>query len=171
MRARGIAAALVAAIVLPLAASAKDTVVGKLTTKTRTSTFSYVYAYRKAAWRNPTKTNLHVLFSDKPIPDIAIPKDEDAVTTLSGLTREGTVHAFELRFVGDDTSQLYAGEQGAIYDNGVSPGRMGVTGPLKYAPRKTAPSTIAGKVWVDPAMASTLNWSCEVTFEIGRPPR
>jgi hypothetical protein len=94
----------VAILSLPLAASARDNVPGKLTVKGRTTTFAYVYAYRKAAWRNATRTNLHVLFSDKPVPAIAIPKDEDAVMTLSGLTHEGAVHAFELRFVGDDTS-------------------------------------------------------------------
>src|SRR4029077_13596704 len=135
-----------AALSFPLAVSAaKDTVAGKLTAKGRTTTFTYVYAYRKAAWRNATKTTLHVLFSDKPVPAIAIPKAEDAVMTLSGLVREGAVHAFELRFVGEDTSKRYAGEQGAIYDNAVSPGRMGVTGPLKYAPHTGAAGTIGGK--------------------------
>jgi hypothetical protein len=48
---------------------------------------------------------------------------------------------------------------------------MGITGPLEYEPRKGAPNTISGKVWVDPAAVGTLGWSCEATFEIARPPR
>jgi hypothetical protein len=166
------AACLVAAILAPATASAKDSVSGTFTAKGETTPFAYVYAFRKADSYPPdSKPNLYVLLSDKPVPAAAIPKDDDGIAKMAALVRDDAIHAIELRFVGDDTSQLNDAQQGAVYNKAISPGRNSVAGLLQYVTVKGAPKTISGKLSTTAATGSARDWSCEALFEVALPAR
>ena len=164
-----VACVIAGTILAPMTAGATDSVSGELTAKGQTTPLTHVYAFRKAGWSAGQKPSLHVLLSDKPLPAATIPKDDEGISKMAALVRDGGVHALELRFVGDDTTKLFDAEQGAIYHVAVSPGRLGVSGALKYEAAKGGPKTVSGRISVDPTTAASFGWSCAASFEVALP--
>ena len=76
-------------LLVPLVARGADEVSGRFTFKGKTTAFGYVYSYWKPNSFDQAKKDLFVLFSDAPIPAGSIPKNDDGISKIASMVREG----------------------------------------------------------------------------------
>lgn len=146
---------------------------GTLTVKGSTTSFAYAYVFWKALPADPSRSHLHVLLTDVPVPEASLPQDDKGLSAMAQLTRENGIHAIELRFVSVTQPTLFDAEQGAVYHAGIAPARHGFAGFLKFEGGGSRDGrSMKGKVTVlDPALTSLLGMSVTATFAVTVPPK
>ncbi len=175
---RSISAGLGPAILLACAATAgitgiataQDQVSGTFTVNGTSTAFAHAYAYWKPNFFDETKKDLFVLFSDVALPPNAIPKDDDGVSAIAGLVREGKVHALELH-LDPRSRQLDTAENAAVYHMGLSPGRHGMSGMHAFTATTFTTSLLQGAAHTDgPQESDGVKWQYDVRFKVALPP-
>lgn len=154
--------------VFPIVALCDDHVSGSLTVKGKSVDLHHVYAFWKPRLLDESKLDLHVILADQVIAPESLPANDAAIAKMAELVRADKIHALELHFDGA-SNKFFEGEQGAIYNNAISPARQGVSGMLQYRPDKSEASGIAGSVSVDKDFVDVLGWNCSVSFQVAIP--
>ncbi|MDD5565135.1 MAG: hypothetical protein PHQ91_15585 [Thermoanaerobaculaceae bacterium] len=176
---RSISAGLGPAILLACAATAgitgiataQDQVSGTFTVNGTSTALAYAYAYWKPNFFDETKKDLFVLFSDVALPANAIPKDDDGVSAIAGLVRDGKVHALELH-LDPRSRQLDAAENAAVYHMALSPGRHGMSGMHAFTATTFTTSLLEGTAHTDgPQESDGVKWQYDVRFKVALPPQ
>jgi hypothetical protein len=151
-------------------ATAQDQVSGTFTVKGDTTKFAYAYVYWKPNFFDETRKDLFVLFSDVALPANAIPKDDDGISAIAGLVREGKVHALELH-LDPRSRQLDAAENAAVYHQVLSPGRHGMSGMHAFTAKTFTTSLLEGTAHTDgPQESDGVKWEYDVRFKVTLPP-
>lgn len=66
---------------------------------------------------------------------------------------------------------MNAGENGAVYHNGIQPARHGITGFIKYQTLSFDGQWLEGKVSMDPDSAAQVGFKVDATFKVKVPPK
>ena len=133
-------------LLLPAAAAAAEeaTASGKWIVDGKTYELGHARVFREA---DPfgRGTNPCVLVSSAPVPDAALPKDDEGIGALLGLMREGKLVALQVCF--DAAGQKLRDVNDVfVFHPGVSPGRFGFQGFHRFAPDPAGKDRIAGKL-------------------------
>ncbi len=153
----------------PPSASAQNKVTGTFTVKGATTPFAHVYAFWKPNAFNG-QPNLHLFFTDVPIPAEAIPDDNDAMPTIAGLIRDGKVHGVELHLAPGYT-QLDRADDVAVYHVGLSPARFGMGNMSTYEATSVTGKTIEGRARTNGSQKHEgVTWQYDVRFTVTVPP-
>jgi hypothetical protein len=151
-------------------ASAQNQVSGTFTVKGSTTKLAYAYAYWKDSNFAPSGKELFVLLSDVAIPPNAIPKDDDGVSKIADMVRNGKVHALELH-LDPPKKQLDAGENAAVFHVGLSPARHGMSGMHVFKAKTFTSTLLDGTARSDgPQKEDGVAWQYEATFKVMLPP-
>lgn len=159
---------LCATLLLPagLAAADEATATGKWVVDGKTTELRHVRAFREP---DPfgKGTNPCVLLSNEPVPDAAVPDDDEGIAELLDLMRSGPMRALQICF--DATGRKLRGVNDAFtFHPEVSPGRFGFQGFHEYAP-KPAAGRIAGRVTGAGDTNAGGKWSDEVELSVPMP--
>jgi hypothetical protein len=158
-------------LLVPCPARSADDVSGSFTVNGKTTSFAYVYAYWKQNLFDETKSDLFVLLSDAPIPAGSIPKNDDGVSKMASLVREGKIHALELH-LSPATRRLDEAENAAVYHVGLSPGRHGMSGMHVFEAKTFDAKTVEAKSRTEKEQAEEgVKWRYEVRFRVAIPPK
>jgi hypothetical protein len=84
-----------------------------------------------------------LLLSNEPVPDAAVPDDDEGIAELLDLVRGGTLRALQVCFDASG-SALRRVNDVFVFHPGVSPGRFGLQGFHRFAARAT--SGTAGRI-------------------------
>lgn len=153
----------------PRPAGAQNQVTGTFTVKGATTAFAHVYAFWKPNAFNG-KPNLHLLFTDVPIPADAIPDDDDAMSKIAGMIRDGKVHAVELHLAPGYT-QLDRADDVAVYHVGLSPARFGMGNMSTYEATSVTEKTVEGRAHTNgPQKHEGVTWQYDLRFKVAVPP-
>lgn len=137
---------LCSALLLPVAAAAAEeaTASGRWIVDGKTYELGHARVFREA---DPfgRGTNPCVLVSSAPVPDAAVPADDEGIAELLGLMRAGKLVALQICFDATgrklrDVNDVFA------FHSGVSPGRFGFQGFHRFAPDPAAKDRIAGRL-------------------------
>jgi len=92
-------------------------------------------------------TNPCLLASNEPVPDAAVPDDDEGIAELLDRMREGTLRALQVCFDASGTKLRNVNDV-FVFHPGVSPGRFGFQGYHQFAAQVTpgAAGRIAGKL-------------------------
>jgi hypothetical protein len=149
--------------------AAQNQVSGTFTVKGATTKFAYSYVYWKPNFFDESKKDLFVLFSDVALSPNAIPKNDDGVSVIAGLVRDGKVHALELH-LDPKSKQLDPAENAAVYHLGLSPGRHGMSGMHMFAAKTFTTSLLEGTAHTDgPQEEDGAKWQYDVRFKVTLP--
>lgn len=108
-------------------------------------------------------TNPCVLASSAPVPDAALPDDDEGIAELLDLMREGKVIALQVCF--DATGRKLRDVNDVfVFHPGVSPGRFGFQGFHRFAPDPAGKDRIAGKLTGAGDTNDGGKWSDEVVI-------
>ena len=132
---------------------------GKWTVESQTLELHHARAFRET---DPfgKGTNPCVLISNEPVPDDAVPNDEDGIAKLLDRMRDGATRAFQVCF--DATgAKLRNVNDVVVFHPGISPGRFVLQGFHQFA-AKSGAGTIAGKLTGSGETMSGGSWSDEV---------
>ena len=143
---------------------------GTLTVNGASTPLTHVYAFWKDQAPFSTDLNLYVFLSDVALADDALPRNDEANGRIAELVRNTKIHAFELHFA-DGGKTLSAGENGAIYHNGVAPARHGIVGFFTYELIRLDSDTLEGRLRMDPDTASQSPFKIDATFTVKIPPK
>ncbi len=137
---------LFSALLLPTAAVAAEeaTATGKWIVDGKTYELGHARVFRDA---DPfgRGTNPCVLASSAPVPDAAVPDDDEGIAELLDLMRAGKVVALQVCFDATGT-KLRDVNDVFTFHPGVSPGRFGFQGFHQFVPDPAAKDRIAGKL-------------------------
>lgn len=154
----------------PGAAGAQNTVTGSFTVKGASTAFAHVYAFWKPNAFNG-QPNLHLFFTDVPIPADAIPDDNDAMPTIAGMIRDGKVHGIELHLA-PGFAQLDRADDVAVYHVGLSPARFGMGNMSTYEATSVTAKTIEGRARTNgPQKHEGVTWQYDLRFTVAIPPQ
>jgi ketopantoate hydroxymethyltransferase len=158
-------------LLVPRPARGADEVSGNFTVKGETTTFGYVYTYWKPNFFDQAKKDLFVLFSDAPIPAGSIPKNDDGISKIASMVREGKIHALELH-LSPVTRRLDEAENAAVYHVGLSPARHGMSGMHVFEARTFDARTVEAMSRTEKEQDDAgVRWRYEVRFRVAIPPR
>lgn len=150
-------------------ADAQNQVSGTFTVKGATTTFAHVYTFWQPNAFNG-QPNLHLVFSDVPIPPEAVPDDDDAMPKIAGMIRDGKVHAIELHLA-PGYKQLDRASDLAVYHVGLSPARFGMGNMSTYEAKSVTETTIEGRARTKgPQDHEGVTWQYDVQFKVAIPP-
>ena len=157
-----------ATIFLPamLAAADEATATGAWVVDGKTTELRHARAFREP---DPfgKGTNPCVLLSNEPVPDAAVPDDDDGIAELLDRMRSGPLRALQICF--DATGQKLRNVNDAfVFHPGISPGRFGFQGFHKFAP-KPAAGRITGRVTGAGDTNSGGKWTDEVELSAPMP--
>lgn len=160
---------LCAALALPAAASAatETRAAGKWIVDGKVVELTHVRAFREP---DPfgRGTNPCVLLSNEPVPDAAVPADDEGISKLLGLMREGTLRALQVCF--DATGAKLRDVNDAFsFHPGVSAGRHGFQGFHQFTPDPAAKGPIAGKLTGAGSTDDGGQWTDEVELSVALP--
>jgi hypothetical protein len=148
-----------------------DEVSGSFTVKGKTTTFQHVSCYWKPNFFDQAKKDLFVLLSDTPIPSGSIPKDDDGISKIASLVREGKIHALELH-LSPVTRRLDEAENAAVYHVGLSPGRHGMSGMHVFEARTFDARTVEATSRTEKEEDDGgVRWRYDVHFRVAVPPQ
>ena len=158
-------------LLVPHLARGADEVSGTFTVKGKTTNFAHVTCYWKPNFFDPAKKDLFVLFSDVPIPAGSIPKNDDGISKIASLVREGKVHALELH-LSPVTRRLDEAENAAVYHVGLSPGRHGMSGMHVFEAKTFDARTVEATSRTEKEEDDGgVRWRYEVRFRVTIPPQ
>jgi hypothetical protein len=113
-------------------------------------------------------TNPCVLVSNEPVPDAAVPDDDEGIGELLDLMRGGALRALQVCFDATGTKLRNVNDVFTFHP-AVSPGRFALQGYHQFA-AKPAPGRIAGKLTGSGDTNSGGKWSDEVELSAPMPP-
>jgi hypothetical protein len=108
-----------------------------------------------------------VLVSNEPVPDAAVPDDDEGIAELLDRMREGGLRALQVCFDAAG-EQLRAVNDVFTFHPGVSPGRFGLQGFHSFASRREA-GRIAGRLTGRGTTMDDRPWSVEVELSAPAP--
>jgi hypothetical protein len=141
---------------------------GTLTVNGASTPLTHVYAFWKDQAPFSTDLHLYVFLSDVALSDDALPRDEAANGRIAELVRSNKIHAFELHFA-DGGKTVSAGENGAIYHNGVAPARHGIVGFFTYEVVHLDGDMLEGRVKMEPDAPAQSPFKIDATFAVKVP--
>jgi hypothetical protein len=150
--------ALCVALLLADSATAQPQVSGTWIVKGVSTKFTEVYAFWKDQAPFSADQHLYVLLSDVPLTDAQLPRNDAANGRLAELVRANRIHAFELHF-SKPGHELSAGENGAVYHNGIQPARHGLVGFFEYQLVTIDGDWLEGRIRIDPEMKAVAPFS------------
>jgi len=112
-------------------------------------------------------TNPCVLVSNLPVPDEAVPVDDDAIGKLLDLMRSGEMRAFQVCFDASGTKLRNVNDV-VTFHPGVSPGRFAIQGFHEFA-SKGGKGRIAGKLTGSGTGWDDAPWSVTVELSVPLP--
>jgi len=158
-------------LLVPRLARGADEVSGTFTVKGKTTTFGYVTCYWKPNFFDQAKKDLFVLFSDVPISAGSIPKNDDGISKIAAMVREGKIHALELH-LSPVTRRLDGAENAAVYHVGLSPGRHGMSGMHVFEAKTFDSKTVEATSRTEKEQDDGgVRWRYEVRFRVTIPPQ
>lgn len=152
--------------VAPPVAASDDTarVAGSWTVDGQKLELAHVRGFREA---DPfgKGTNPCLLLSNEPVPDAAVPDDDEGIAELLDRMRGGALRALQVCFDASGTGLRRVNDV-FVFHPGVSPGRFGLQGFHRFA-AKPAAGAIAGKLDGSGTTMNDAPWS--VTVELSAP--
>jgi hypothetical protein len=113
-------------------------------------------------------TNPCVVVSNEPVPDAAIPDDDEGIAELLDLMRGGALRALQVCFDASWTKLRNVNDVVTFHPD-VSPGRFALQGYHQFA-AKPAPGRIAGKLTGSGETNSGGTWTDEIELSAPMPP-
>lgn len=124
-----------------------------------TTPFKFVYVWEEESLLDSSKQNLHLLFTDNPLPD-----STDLKYGLTSLGREGKIHALEATYSPDNGNIV----GGKIFHEGT--GGMNISfgqGNLKGQIKILENESLEGEIFSEEPIDSFDNiWEVKVTFKV-----
>jgi len=156
---------------LPLRAApeAEDRVAGRFTVGDHSAVLDHVRVFREV---DPfgRGTNPCLVASNEPLPDDAVPDDDEGIAALLDRMRSGNLRALQICFRVDGRA-LRSVNDAVVFHPEVSPGRFAFQGFHDFTPTGPGPGRIAGKlVGSGTTPESELPWTDELEFSVALPP-